>query len=189
MNRIYYLFLLLLFFVQQKGVAQKQVSFEVQSNNNSQLLYAVCKEEYLQYGVDIAYLNQQGDTIIPFGKYKFLGSDTLRYYADVMHFENGKWRWVAIDQQQRILFDLFSFDNGPDDFNNGLRRIKRNGLFGFANKKGQIVIPCQYTFAYYFNEGIAKVTKSPVKFIKSGEYTSVKSKNWIYINTKGEKVE
>jgi hypothetical protein len=33
-----------------------------------------------------------------------------------------------------MLFDLVPFDNGPDEFHEGLVRVSRNGKMGYANK-------------------------------------------------------
>lgn len=44
------------------------------------------------------------------------------------------------------------------EFSEGLAAIKQNGLWGYVNLMGEIVIPCQYTFAMSFSEGMAVVT-------------------------------
>lgn len=44
------------------------------------------------------------------------------------------------------------------EFSEGLAAIKQNGLWGYINVKGEIVIPYQYTFAMPFSEGLAMVT-------------------------------
>ena len=38
-----------------------------------------------------------------------------------------------------------------------LRLIKRDGKYGFADKSGKVVIPCQWEYAYGFSEGLARV--------------------------------
>lgn len=49
--------------------------------------------------------------------------------------------------------------NDVAPFSEGLARVRdNNGLYGFINKKGEIVIPCIYEDAVSFNEGYAKVT-------------------------------
>ena len=47
-------------------------------------LIAITDEEYLQYGSRVAYINSNGDTIIPFGHFAYFGTDTL------IHFEIGR---------------------------------------------------------------------------------------------------
>lgn len=154
-----------------------------------EVLIAVTDEEELQHGVRIAYLNQQGDTIIPFGKYAYLGTDTLRHFANVMEFPNDSsyGQWIAIDQHQNRLYDLVTFDNGPDYFEEGLVRVKRDDKMGFANQYGQIVIPCAYAYAWPFEEGKAKVALNATA-IKDGEYTRMESEEWFYIDKKGQQI-
>uniref|UniRef100_UPI00404781A6 WG repeat-containing protein n=1 Tax=Roseivirga sp. TaxID=1964215 RepID=UPI00404781A6 len=156
----------------------------------SETLFAVTDEEYLQYGVSVAYLNSQGDTIIPFGKYRYFGTDTLRHYANVIMYQkdssyNGT---IGIDQNEKVLFDLVIIDNGPDYFNEGLTRVLRNGKMGFANQYGEIVIPCRYDFANWFDNGKAKVTFDAVKSSDLDEHYSVESDEWFWIDKNGKKL-
>src|SRR6187551_587372 len=58
--------------------------------------FAVTDEEFLQYGARVAYVSNLGDTIIPFGKYAYLGTDTLVYYANVLESPN-LGRKIGID--------------------------------------------------------------------------------------------
>ncbi len=155
-----------------------------------EILIAITNEEDLQYGASVAYRNQQGDTIIPFGKYAYLGTDTLVHFANVMEYPNDSayGQWVAIDQQQNKLYDIVTFDNGPDYFQEGLVRAKRNEKMGFANRYGQIVVPCSYAFAWPFEEGKAKVALKATA-IKDGEYTRMESEEWFYIDKQGNRVE
>ena len=155
------------------------------------VLTAVTDEEYLQYGVNIAFVNEKGDTIIPFGKYAYFGSDTLEFFANVIeHPNDSTWgRYIGIDRNQNILFDLVIFDNGPDYFNEGLTRILRNGKMGYANKYGQVVIPCEYDFAKCFEDGKAEVTYNVREYIDIEEHRRVESNEWFYIDKKGNKIE
>lgn len=84
-------------------------------------LYAVTDEEFLQYGARAAYVGNSGDTIIPFGKFAYYGTDTLKHYANVIEWINDSTygRRVGINRNQEVLFDLVLFDNGPEPFNEG----------------------------------------------------------------------
>jgi hypothetical protein len=153
-------------------------------------LIAVADEEYLQYGSRVAYLNTKGDTIIPFDKYAYLGTDTLTHYANVIEFpkDSSYGRWIAIDRNQNSLYDIVSFDNGPDYFHEGLVRAKRNGKMGFADKFGQIAIPCEYDFAWWFENGKAKVTFNAREIRdKYDDHTRIESDEWFYIDKNGKK--
>lgn len=155
-------------------------------------LIAVTDEEFLQLGSRVAYLDIDGDTIIPFGKYAYMGTDTLVHFANVIeHANDGSYgRIIAIDRNQNVLYDIVLFDNGPDYFNEDLVRALRNGKMGFANKYGQIVIPCEYDFAGWFENGKAKVTyDATVTRDKHNERTSIESDEWFYIDKSGTEIK
>lgn len=105
-------------------------------------------DEYLEYGVDVAFINNKNDTVIPFGKYAYFGTDSLSFYTPVLEHPNDSTfgRKIAIDRNENILFDMVMYDNGPDFFKEDLIRVQRNGKMGYANKFGQVVIPCIYDF-------------------------------------------
>ena len=177
----------------QKGITNYTYFDNPQPDTTSKEdLIAVTNEEYLQYGSPVAYLNSEGDTIIPFGKYAFLGTDTLSHYANVIDFlkDSSYGRWIAIDRNQNTLYDIVSFDNGPDYFYEGLVRAKRNGKMGFADKYGKIAIPCEYDFAWWFEDGKAKVTFDAREIRdKYDEHTTIESDEWFYIDKNGKKIK
>ena len=45
-------------------------------------------------------------------------------------------------------------------FSDGHAVIKRGSLYGFADRNGTEAIPCRYTKAYPFNDGIAMVRQA-----------------------------
>lgn len=158
-----------------------------------EFLIAVTDEEYLVYGARVAYVNVKGDTIIPFNKYEYLGTDTLIHFANVMECTKDsatQGRWIAIDKNENILYEIVIFDNGPDYFNENLVRAIRNGKMGFANQFGQIVIPCKYYFANSFEGDRSMVTFKGTKFKdKYGEHSYIESDEWFYIDKRGNKIE
>jgi hypothetical protein len=88
-----------------------------------------------------------------------------RYIKDLDITENGyavwscgKYRNVFINKKGRvILWGVPDFDNGADGFSNGLIRIIRNDKYGYADRKGKIVIAPVYDGALPFENGVAKV--------------------------------
>jgi len=56
-----------------------------------------------------------------------------------------------------VIIGVPSMDNGADTFHNGLVRVIRNKKYGFANRKGQIVIAAHYDGAMNFEQGKSKV--------------------------------
>lgn len=150
------------------------------------VLTAHTKDECLEPGASVCYLNIRKDTIIPFGKYTYCNSDIIRHIGFVQDKEI-----VCIDNKGNELFDVFSFDNGVDPVKEGLFRIKdKAGKIGFADTLGNVIIKPQYAFAFPFEDEKAKVTYSGVKsFIDAGkEHWEWKSDYWFYIDTKGEYV-
>ncbi len=159
---------------------------------NVEILIAVTDEEFLQFGSRVAYLNTKGDTIIPFDKYAYLGTDTLTHYANVIEFlkDSSYGRWITIDRNQNALYDIVSFDNGPDYFYEGLVRAKRNGKMGFANKYGQITISCKYDFVWWFKDGKAKVTFDAREIRDQyDDHTRIESDEWFYIDKNGKRIK
>ena len=155
-------------------------------------LIAVTDEEFLQYGSRVAYINEKGDTIIPLNKYAYLGTDTLTHFGYVLEYlsDSSYGRRIAIDRNQNTLYDIVFFDNGPDYFHEGLVRAKRNGKMGFANKYGQIAIPCEYDFAWWFEEGKAKVTYDAIETRdKYDDHTRIESDEWFYIDKNGKRIK
>lgn len=61
-----------------------------------------------------------------------------------------------------ILGETFWFDNGPDYFNNGVARFKKEGKVGLINKKGEIVLAPIYDFIRPMNSGYAVVENNCV---------------------------
>lgn len=150
-------------------------------------LIAYTPEKHLEVGVPVCYLNEQGDTIVPYGKYKFCQTDTIRNIGFV--YENKQdARIVCIDNQGKELFYVFQYDNGPDYIRENLFRItNENGLIGFADSLGNVVIEPQFKFAFPFKNGKAKVTfTGEEKAVFNGEHYEWVSDKWQYVNKKGE---
>lgn len=80
--------------------------------------------------------------------------------------------------------NIFFFDNGPDYYSEGLRRIVEDNKIGFIDKKNRIVIEPQFDFAKPFQDGFALVVKDPV-FKKTGEHTVISGGKWGLVNRKG----
>jgi hypothetical protein len=96
-------------------------------------------------------------------------------------------RWVAINRKQKVLYEVFNYDNGPDYLSEGLHRFIENGKMGFANERGKKVIPANYDFVYPFSEGEAEFCNQCVS-VKMGEHSSHdRTKGiWGRINKKGK---
>lgn len=149
------------------------------------LLIAQTNDRYLEVGAPVCYLNERGDTVIPFGKYKFCQTDTIRHIGFAYeNRQNGKI--VCLDNQGNKLFNVLKYDNGVDYVKEGLFRITDdNGLIGFADTLGNIIIKPQFKFAFPFANGTAKVTdKGEEREVpgSNGEYHYWDSNEWYYID-------
>ena len=71
--------------------------------------------------------------------------------------------WTIIDRTGKVLVRPFLFDNGPDEFHEGLARCVEDGKMGFFDKHGRIVIPPRFSYAEPFSGGRAHVCFDCVK--------------------------
>jgi hypothetical protein len=131
------------------------------------------------------YLNAKGDTIIPFGKYLMCFTDTFKTFALVTEPKMG---FVAIDRHEKVLFKVFSFDNGPDYPSEGYFRIVDSNKIGYADTAGKVAIPPQFACAFPFENGIAKVSNN-CTVSTDGEHSSWQSNSWYYIDKSGKRVK
>ena len=112
-------------------------------------LTAHTTEPYLEVGVPVCYLNEQGDTIVPYGKYRYCQTDTIKKLGFVYEHKPKDARIICINNAGKELFYVFKYDNGPDYIQEGLFRImNEDGLVGFADSLGNVVIKPQFKFAY-----------------------------------------
>lgn len=146
-------------------------------------------EKDLETGVPVCFLNERGDTIVPYGKYKFCQINRVKNL--VFAYENKQdARIVCLDSQGKELYYVFQYDNGPDKIREGLFRIMdKNGLIGFADSLGNVVLKPQFKFAFPFENGKAKVTfsgKSKSSPDSKDEKHYWDSPDWYYIDTNGK---
>jgi len=94
--------------------------------------------------------------------------------------------WVVVDEQKKVLYEVFIYDNGPDYPSEGLYRIVKDGKIGYADAStNAIAIAPQFDCAFPFENGKAKVS-TDCRTIKDGEYSVWESEAWQFINKKGE---
>ena len=134
------------------------------------------------------YVNAKGDTVVDC-KYLFSYTDTIVRIGFVAD-KDGKIR--CIDNKGKMLFYVFNFDNGPDYPIEGCFRIMDgNGLFGFADTLGNVVIKPKYKFACPFEGGKAKVTNTGKRVTEpscNDGHWYWASDDWFFISHKGKKL-
>lgn len=131
-----------------------------------------------------AYINNDGDTIIPFGKYSICYTDTFCNLAIVTKSGVG---FVGINRNEEVLFEVFPFDNGPDEPVEGLMRIINGEKIGYANTEGEIISAPRFDGAWSFSEGMAGVCSGCIKE-QDGEYSYWTKGKWGFIDREGNLV-
>jgi len=150
--------------------------------HNDDYLLKICDSTHESCG----FVNQQGEIVIPFGKYDHCFTDTFHTYAIVTKPPLG---FLAIDRQENVLYEVFPFDNGPDEPSDGLFRIVMNHKIGYADSAtGKIVIAPQFDCAWPFENGVAEVSND-CKIQSEGEHSIWLSDHWFYIDKTGKSVE
>lgn len=112
-----------------------------------------------------------------------LGSDTLYDMAFVMTLDS---KWIAINKNDSVILIPYFFDNGPDYLEDGLFRFVENNKIGFANSKGQKIIPAQFDFASPFSEGLAAFSVGGKMENWDEEHSTWNGGRWGFINKKGQ---
>lgn len=132
------------------------------------------------------YVDGQGDTIISC-KYLMAYTDTIRRIGFVAT-QSGSIK--CFDYRGNYLFDVFPYDNGPDEVSEGLFRIlDKKGLIGFADTLGTVVITPQFKYAFPSKNGRAKVTNDGELISNSlspDPHGVWVSDSWYWISTKSK---
>lgn len=172
-------------------------STSAQKHKNNKLYYYLSPKDSL-LGVQDAH----GKIIIPAQYNYWLNSmnskepieDSIIFFsASSFSSQKISTSWGdAYDRNGKLLFHPMFYDNGPDDFNEDYTRCVKNDKVGYVNRKGEIVIEPQWDWATPFNYGYALVCNGcTISFEHDSEHPEVvypESKDFYYINKKGEKV-
>ncbi|KUG25287.1 hypothetical protein ASZ90_004892 [hydrocarbon metagenome] len=192
--RVIYIMMLFLVLFGCKGneteINKTQNYYDVDSINSDYLLsFSVDNDS--SGGTSYGYRNLHGEIVIPLGKYQQCFTDTFKNFAFVYDDMLTNSKVIAIDRNEKKLFDAYMFDNGPDWLEEGLFRIIRNGKIGYADENGFIVIEPIFECADQFEDGTARVALNCnlVKSENDPEHTSMESDSWFYIDQKGIKVK
>ena len=125
--------------------------------------------------------------------------ETLGYFS-IFSLKDENSNWTAIDINEKRLFNVLNTEYGtpsPDDLiENKIRIVDENKKIGFANSKGEIIIPPKYEQVSTFHKGKAIIGQR-CKLIPWIEHPkendchhySVKCEEHGYINEKGEIIE
>lgn len=131
-----------------KGYSSKKINLVGSGYDNSALitfrngLDTIKKESKCRY-IDISWPH---------------GLEEIRYKDNELMIVKcyGKWGCVS-SKENKVIYPCQCDDISL--FLEGLSCIKKNGRYGFIDKKGSEIIPCQYEKAKSFHEGLAIVKK------------------------------
>jgi hypothetical protein len=106
-----------------------------------------------------------------------------------VHSQTQGWMYVTREGKV-VITGVAVMDNWADSFHNGLVRFVRNGKYGFANRKGRVVIPSVYDGAMNFEKGLASVCKRCVNKCSDTEceHHLFSEGEWFQIDTNGNVV-
>lgn len=76
------------------------------------VLTAHTTEPHLEVGVPVCYLNERGDTIVPYGKYRYCQTDTITEIGFVYENKPKKSRIVCINDAGKELFTFLNAITG-----------------------------------------------------------------------------
>lgn len=149
------------------------------------VLMADTTAKYEQY----AYVNQDGQTVVPYNRYLLCYTDTIRTVGFVFKPNVG---CVAINNKGKELFNVFMANNGNDYPKDGLFRIldKSGTKMGIANIKGQVIVKPKYDAIFPYYEGLAAVAVGckTVRPQDDPEHEYVVGGKWGFIDKQGKEV-
>jgi hypothetical protein len=93
----------------------------------------------------------------------------------------GGWRWLRPDGRS---VSVLTYDNGPDDFEEGLARGRRPEGMAYYDKQLNVALATSYAWAEPFSGGLAAVCSRCV-IVPEGEHAMVVGGDWGAIDRKG----
>ena len=143
------------------------------------IAFAEINDQAEQWG----YKNASGEVVVKPG-YSMVISDTI--YDMGLVAEGGKW--FAINNKGEKILEPFVYDNGVDYEKEGLFRFIENEKMGFADMKGNKVIPASFDFVSPFSEGFAAYNAGGKSVQVDAEHEAVEEGLWGYIDNTGKVV-
>ena len=146
-------------------------------------LYIYYYPNFEDVDATLGYVDSSGKVVIPTGKYPYIFTAEFDKIAFVL-LKDRKGVY-AIDRNEKILFQVCSYEIGPDIVSNGLFRIIENGKIGFANMNGEIVIKPRFQFVYPFQENGFAIFCENGTWSMLDKYIPVIKGKWGVINRQG----
>ncbi|TLV02229.1 WG repeat-containing protein [Dyadobacter luticola] len=129
------------------------------------------------------FKSRKGKVIIK-PKYEIVGTAKMYHIALVTY----KFKWIAINRKDSVLLSPYIYDNGPDELREGLFRFEEHGLIGFANNKGQKIIPARFECVSFFVNGLAAFNVGGHAEYRDPEHPTWEGGLWGFIDKTGVEV-
>ena len=151
--------------------------------------YLVLQVDTTQKYEEYSYVNQKGETVVPYKRYPLCYTDTIRTVGFVFKSNVG---CVAINNQGQELFRVYMADNGNDRPVDGLFRIldESGQKMGVANMEGKVVVSPKYDAIFPYHEGLAAVAvgSKEVRPADDPEHEYTVGGKWGFIDKQGNEV-
>lgn len=165
------------------------LGFSCSSTKDAKDVFLVLKVDTTAKYEQYAYVNQDGQTIVPYNRYLQCYTDTIRTIGFVFKPNVG---CVALNNKGKELFNVFMADNGNDYPKDELFRIldKSGTKMGVANIKGQVIVKPKYDAIFPYHEGLAAVSVGckTVRPQDDPEHEYVVGGKWGFIDKRGHEV-
>ena len=160
------------------------------------LSFTDVKDSYLVLQVDTtqkyeqySYVNEKGETVVPYNCYLLCYTDTIRTIGFVLKPNVG---CVAINNQGQELFNVYMVDNGNDYPVDGLFRIldESGQKMGVANMEGKVIVNPKYDAIFPYHDGLAAVAvgSKTVRPADDPEHEYTVGGKWGFIDKQGNEV-
>lgn len=151
--------------------------------------YLVLQVDTTQKYEEYSYVNQKGETVVPYKRYPLCYTDTIRTIGFVFKSNVG---CVAINNQGQELFRVYMADNGNDRPVDGLFRIldESGQKMGIANMEGKVVVSPKYDAIFPYHDGLAAVAvgSKEVRPADDPEHEYTVGGKWGFIDKQGNEV-
>ena len=160
------------------------------------LSFTDVKDSYLVLQVDTtqkyeqySYVNEKGETVVPYNRYLLCYTDTIRTIGFVLKPNVG---CVAINNRGQELFNVYMVDNGNDYPVDGLFRIldESGQKMGVANMEGKVIVNPKYDAIFPYHDGLAAVAvgSKTVRPADDPEHEYTVGGKWGFIDKQGNEV-
>jgi len=115
-------------------------------------------------------------------------------FLKTLNFKNKELIAVPIDKHWYYVHKsgkkirTLTYDNGPDEFKDGLARTRYKGKIGFFNRNLEMILKPVYDFAFPFYKGKAEICTGCIEK-QDGDHTMLDGGKWKKINREGLIIE